>query len=370
MNTKSVPIITKQELAEQATPDVCLVTLYNRKVYNVTSFLEEHPGGGDIIQEYNGKDITEILKDPLSHIHSEVAYEMLDEMYLIALLATDEEAKKLLTDENRESFKLSNEADPNIELHVTTDFSKDYQSHKFIDLNKPLLMQVLFAKYDKEFYLAQVHKPRHYGKGSAPIFGNFLEPISKTPWWVVPALWIPADFYAVSIALSGAHPLTVVSLFSLGIFIWTLLEYSMHRFLFHIEYYLPDHPFAFTVHFLLHGVHHYLPMDRLRLVMPPTLLVALTTPFYYLAHFVFFYNYYHAMSVFAGAFMGYVMYDCCHYFLHHVNLPKFMKEVKKNHLDHHYKNYDLAYGVTSRFWDVIFGTEMADDPESRLLNTY
>lgn len=359
---KNLPIITKQELKEQSA-NACLVTVDNRKVYNVSTFLEEHPGGGNLISDYNGQDITEILKDPLSHIHSTVAYEMLDEMYMIAILATDEEAKKLLTDDNRKSFKLVSAEDA---LHVTTDFSTDYAEHKFIDLNKPLLLQVMFAKYNKEFYLDQVHRPRHYGKGSAPIFGNFLEPISKTPWWIIPMLWIPADIYAVSLALQGSHPIVVLLLFSLGLFIWTFLEYCMHRFIFHVEYYLPDNSFAFAAHFLLHGVHHYLPMDRLRLVMPPTLLVALATPFYYLAHTVFFYNYYHAMAVFAGAFIGYVMYDCCHYFLHHIQLPAFMKEVKKNHLDHHYKNYDLAYGVTSKFWDVVFGTVMTDDDNSRL----
>lgn len=372
MPGKNPPIITKKELQDHCTGGTVLVTVDHRKVYDVTSFLEEHPGGGELIEDYNGKDITEILKDPLSHEHSMVAYEMLDDMYFVAILATDEEAKKLLTEDNRDSFKLksaasSGDKDAATELYVTTDFNQDYEKHQFIDLNKPLLMQVVFAKYNKEFYLDQIHRPRHYGKGSAPIFGNFLEPISKTPWFVVPMLWIPADMYAVYLALQGAYPVTVAALFCLGLFIWTLLEYSMHRFLFHIEYYLPDHPVAFAVHFLLHGVHHYLPMDKMRLVMPPTLLVALTTPFYHLAHTVFFYNYYHAMAVFAGAFLGYVTYDCCHYFLHHVQLPAFMKEIKKTHLDHHYKNYDLGYGVTSKFWDIVFGTVMSDDKESRLL---
>lgn len=39
-----------------------------------------------------------------------------------------------------------------------------------------------------------------------------------------------------------------------------LLEYGMHRFLFHIDEYLPDHPAALTLHFLLHGIHHYIPV--------------------------------------------------------------------------------------------------------------
>lgn len=368
MPAKTLPIITKEELKEQSS-NAILVTLDHRKVYDVTTFLDEHPGGGELISEYNGQDITEILKDPLSHLHSSGAYEMMDDTYLIAILATDEEAKKLLTDDNRESFKLTKgDSEAEQSLHVTTDFTLDYERHKFIDLNKPMLFQVLFSDFSKEFYLEQVHKPRHYGKGSAPIFGNFLEPISKTPWFLVPLIWIPADIYVVSIALRGSHALTVASLYILGLFIWTLVEYCLHRFLFHIEYYLPDHPIAFTLHFLLHGVHHYLPMDQLRLVMPPAMLVALTYPLYQLAHLVFFYNYYHALSVFAGAFFGYVIYDICHYSLHHKRLPAYFKELKKHHLDHHYKNYDLAYGVSSMFWDGIFGTSMSDS-DSRLLNT-
>jgi len=52
----------------------------------------------------------------------------------------------------------------------------------------------------------------------------------------------------------------------LGSFIWTLVEYGMHRFLFHIDQWLPDNRWFLTAHFLLHGVHHYLPTDRFPLL--------------------------------------------------------------------------------------------------------
>ncbi|VVT57698.1 uncharacterized protein SAPINGB_P005825 [Magnusiomyces paraingens] len=387
MPAQTVPVITKEELAEQISPTKCLITLHHRKVYDVTPFLDEHPAGGDIIMEFNGKDITDILRDPDSHQHSETAYEMLDEMYFVAILSTDEEAKKILTKDNRHSFKLASsgiltEATPGetassskltgtaeVDLHITTDFDNDYKEHKFIDLNKPLFPQVLFAKYNKEFYLDQVHRPRHYGKGSAPIFGNFMEPFSLTPWYVVPLIWIPFNLYIISICLQGLSPLYVVPLYVCGLFLWTLIEYILHRFLFHIERWLPDHPLAFTAHFLLHGVHHYLPMDRMRLVMPPAMFIILCTPIYKLCHFLF-PQYYVAMCIFAGGHMGYIMYDVTHYSLHHIRLPEFMKDVKKHHLDHHYKNYDLGYGVTSKFWDSVFGTTMRDDVPSRLLKGY
>jgi 4-hydroxysphinganine ceramide fatty acyl 2-hydroxylase len=66
--------------------------------------------------------------------------------------------------------------------------------------------------------------------------------------------------------------------------------------------------------------------------------------------------YYYACSAFAGGFLGYVLYDCTHYFLHHAKLPPYFHKLKKYHLEHHYKNYELGFGVTSWHWDKVFGT--------------
>jgi 4-hydroxysphinganine ceramide fatty acyl 2-hydroxylase len=80
---------------------------------------------------------------------------------------------------------------------------------------------------------------------------------------------------------------------------------------------LPDNRVGITLHFLLHGIHHYLPMDKYRLVMPPTLFVALAAPFWKLAHAVIFWNWYAAVAAYAGGVFGYTLYDMTHYFLHH-----------------------------------------------------
>jgi 4-hydroxysphinganine ceramide fatty acyl 2-hydroxylase len=85
---------------------------------------------------------------------------------------------------------------------------------------------------------------------------------------------------------------------------------------------LPDNRVGITLHFLLHGIHHYLPMDKYRLVMPPTLFVLLAAPFWKLAHTVFFYNWYAAVAVYSGGVFGYICYDLTHYFLHHRRLVK------------------------------------------------
>ena len=205
------------------------------------------------------------------------------------------------------------------DLKKETDLATDYKKHKFLDLNKPLLMQVWNGGFTKAFYLEQVHRPRHYkGGASAPLFGNFLEPLTKTPWWVVPMVWLPPVAYGTYLAGQGLSSVfQLPAYWTLGLAIWTLVEYGLHRCLFHLDERLPDNRVGLTLHFLLHGIHHYLPMDKLRLVMPPTLFVLLATPFWYLAHAVFFYNWYAALAVYSGGIFGYICYDLTHYFLHH-----------------------------------------------------
>lgn len=376
--SRNLPLISAAEVALHSSLDDCWVTLYNRKVYNVTNFLDEHPAGEDVIMEYAGKDITEIMADAESHEHSESAYEMLDDEMLVGYLATFEEENELLNNKNgtQVEVKLTKETEDKIDIYefhdklppaealsIQTDYSEDARKHRFLDLSKPLLPQMIFSNFSKEFYLDQVHRPRHYGKGSALLFGNFLEPLSLTPWWVVPAIWLPVNFYIFYIGFTGQSKITAMSFWVFGLFVWTLIEYVLHRFLFHLDHYLPDHPIFLTIHFLLHGVHHYLPMDKYRLVMPPTLFLALAYPFYRLVFGIL--PFYMACSGFAGGFLGYIMYDVTHYVLHHTKLPKYLQELKTYHLEHHYKNYELGFGVTSKFWDVIFDTEITSTFQKR-----
>jgi len=50
--------------------------------------------------------------------------------------------------------------------------------------------------------------------------------------------------------------------------------------------------------------------------------------------------------------INYQKSDCYH------RLPSYYRELKKYHLRHHFADYENGFGVTSRFWDRIFGTEL------------
>lgn len=40
------------------------------------------------------------------------------------------------------------------------------------------------------------------------------------------------------------------------------------------------------------------------------------------------------------------------------SLPAYYRSLKKYHLQHHFADYENGFGVTSRFWDKVFGTEL------------
>ena len=61
----------------------------------------------------------------------------------------------------------------------------------------------------------------------------------------------------------------------------------------------------------------------------------------------------------SGAAVGYVCYDMIHYFLHHTSPPEgYWRDLKLYHMQHHYKNGKVGFGVSSKFWDLVFKTEI------------
>jgi 4-hydroxysphinganine ceramide fatty acyl 2-hydroxylase len=248
MPSRTLPIFTRKEVEAHASSKSCYVTL-GENVYDVTDFVDVHPGGGNLILEYAGKDVAEILKDEISHTHSETAYEILDDS-LVGFLVSDKPingnavangvARSTAIENGRtEDGKphprtgMSSAED----LSKETDYDKDFKTHKFLDLNRPLFPQIWYGGYSKAFYLDQVHRPRHYKGGeSAPLFGNFLEPLTKTPWWIIPTLWWPPIIYGTWYASQGfSNPLVNIGVWVFGFFFWTIIEYFMHRFLFHLD---------------------------------------------------------------------------------------------------------------------------------------
>lgn len=183
---------------------------------------------------------------------------------------------------------------------------------------------------------------------------NFLEFFSKVHWTVPLFIYIPLIIFLFyrSISIYNVNWFENIILFLAGVFIWTFVEYILHRFLFH---YHPKNEFTKKLHWTFHGVHHDYPQDSMRLVMPPAVSIPLATAFFFIFKYIFGQEL--VNPFFAGFLLGYLIYDIMHYSLHHFAFKsKWLLRLKTHHMKHHYVEPNEGFGVSSPFWDSIFGT--------------
>ena len=78
MSEETVTIYDYEEVSKHRTHDDLWVVL-NGKVYNISSYIDEHPGGEEVILDVAGEDATEAFDD-LGH--SDEAHEILQKLYI------------------------------------------------------------------------------------------------------------------------------------------------------------------------------------------------------------------------------------------------------------------------------------------------
>ncbi|MDP4192155.1 MAG: sterol desaturase family protein [Bacteroidota bacterium] len=191
---------------------------------------------------------------------------------------------------------------------------------------------------------------------------DFFEAFSKVHPVVPVIVYLPVIIYFIYISFFIPR-LALLSFFLLtlsGIFIWSLTEYNLHRFIFH---YKPKSSFGEKLHFIFHGVHHDYPMDSRRLVMPPSVSIPLAILFYYIFRYILGKNY--TPPFFAGFLIGYLFYDMMHFSIHHYNSHnKFFLFIKKHHMKHHYMDNNNGYGVSYPLWDIVYSTNFDQNDSS------
>jgi len=190
----------------------------------------------------------------------------------------------------------------------------------------------------------------------------FLEKLSRIHWSVPLFMYVPIAFYFLYRALFVSHldVLSVIGFYIGGIIVWTLLEYVLHRFVFHAHF---PGKLGARISFIVHGVHHDYPKDSKRLVMVPSISIPLAVIFYTLFYLLL--GPVYSSPAFAGLLTGYLIYDMTHYAIHHYNTKSpFWLSLKKHHSIHHYSESDRGYGVSTKLWDHIFRTMFRKTKES------
>ncbi|XP_010642812.1 fatty acid 2-hydroxylase [Fukomys damarensis] len=305
------------------------------------------------------------------HRHSANARRWLEQYYVGELRGDPQEPVENEAVAAAETPKM----DPEMEVRLqVVDWDKD-----LVDWKKPLLWQVgqLGEKYHE-----WVHQPV-----SRPIrlfHSDFLESLSKTVWYSVPIIWVPlvvylSWFYYRILAQGNVwlfksftseyalvvHKSMFPSLFVLGLFTWSFIEYFIHRFVFHMKPSSNSH-YLIMLHFALHGQHHKAPFDGSRLVFPPVPASLLIGFFYVFVRLIL--PEAVAGTIFAGGLLGYVLYDLTHYYLHFGSLHKgsFLYGMKAHHMKHHFAHQQSGFGISSKLWDYLFHTLT---PEKQHLKT-
>lgn len=191
---------------------------------------------------------------------------------------------------------------------------------------------------------------------------NFLESLSRVHPSVPVIIYLPIIAYMLYLAV-WQHQLyffSIAGLFLFGIFIWSITEYTLHRFVFHFK---PKSRFGEKVHFIFHGVHHDYPNDSRRLVMPPTVSMPLALLFFILFSYIL--GIVLVFPFFAGFLLGYLFYDITHYAIHHFNMhSKFWIAIKNHHMKHHYQDSSKGFGVSTPIWDSIIGSNFPEKKEN------
>ena len=185
------------------------------------------------------------------------------------------------------------------------------------------------------------------------IFQNpILELLTRTNIWLH-VFWYTS--LSVSLMILGTFYVKlsifkIGMLFVSGFLLWSLIEYIMHRFVFH---FITENSFVKRFHHIFHGIHHEDPRDEKRTLMPPLPGVLFVCVYLSIAWIAL-----GSLSLYliSGLVIGYLCYSGLHYAIHVYRAPKRLEFLWTHHLLHHYQQPEKAFGVTTRLWDRIFGT--------------
>lgn len=140
-----------------------------------------------------------------------------------------------------------------------------------------------------------------------------------------------------------------VAIFVGCLVLWTFLEYVLHRFAFHHMPFLRE----------AHDLHHHAERD---LVGTPTWLSLVAHAAFGFGPILLLTNFVDASAASAGLMLGYLWYVSVHHVVHHWHPAHsgYLYSLKRRHALHHHHDQERNFGVTTGFWDRVFGTDDRD----------
>jgi sterol desaturase/sphingolipid hydroxylase (fatty acid hydroxylase superfamily) len=142
-----------------------------------------------------------------------------------------------------------------------------------------------------------------------------------------------------------------------GLLLWTLLEYGLHRFVFHIQIPLRNPRLREIVN-ASHLGHHASPRDPDKVLVHPLFGFAVSAILYGLLYAISG-GLFTAAGILTGIWAGFLYYEAVHYRVHFsLSASRLIAWQRRAHFYHHFTNNKRCFGVTSPLWDYVFGTTL------------
>ena len=171
-----------------------------------------------------------------------------------------------------------------------------------------------------------------------------------TPFYFYTAVALGLGAAAAGGGLSGGR---ITLLLAAGLLSWGLVEYSLHRFIFHHD---ARSEFGREFVYAAHLSHHEDPgaADRLFTSLRMSAPIAAV---YWLLAWGATGSWRAASYLFIGLAAGYFCYEWLHFQSHHGRpRSRLFRYLRRYHLLHHHQTPGLRFGVTSPLFDLAFGT--------------
>ncbi len=197
----------------------------------------------------------------------------------------------------------------------------------------------------------------------ARYFKNPLfESLAYTSALILNLVFIPIALFFVFFSFhEHSIWMTCLGIFA-GLFLWTFVEYIMHRFAFHFKF---KNEKLKRLHAIFHLSHHKFIHDKRKYQTLMLLSLPSAILYYYLLKLLLGI---YTEPVFAGIIIGYVLYEFTHASTHRMKMDFLpVRHIKQHHMYHHFLDSEKNFGVTSPLWDIIFKTRLTESEKIKLL---
>jgi sterol desaturase/sphingolipid hydroxylase (fatty acid hydroxylase superfamily) len=170
------------------------------------------------------------------------------------------------------------------------------------------------------------------------------------PWYLYTAVLLCLGFFAAG---QGLSVWTVGLLLGAGFLSWGVIEYVLHRFIFHYD---ARSRLGRKILYYAHVSHHENPEARSQ-HFASLVLSSPVAAVYWLLAWAATGSWPVASFLLIGMASGYLYYQWIHFQCHHgKSRIGVLRYLRRYHLLHHHQTPELRFGVTSPVLDLVFGT--------------